>query len=209
MVDSSIALSPAVGGGDTLDAELLDGKKREVIVIGGDDLGTEQADVRNAAPAAADYGLVTRNIPSGTQAVSGTVSVVEPVTVDGTVALDAPTLAALETITANQGAAAAVASAWPVKDDYQFSEYLADQAGTGAVLTFTFGSAVNLVVAQSTGALLTARATFDNGATAPSATLGARLEDKSPVYAPLAGVPSIRVFAPVGTTISVWGARRS
>jgi hypothetical protein len=119
VADSSIALSPAVGGGDVLDAELLDGKKREVVVLGGDDASAEQADVRNAAPGAADYGLVTRNIPSGTQAVSGTVSVVEPIsvddnggslTVDGTVALDGPTLAALETITALQGTSPWVSS---------------------------------------------------------------------------------------------------
>jgi hypothetical protein len=119
VVDSSIALSPAVGGGDVLDAELLDGKKREVVVLGGDDASAEQADVRNAVPGAGDYGLVTRNIPSGTQAVSGTVAVVEPIsvddnggslTVDGTVALDGPTLAALETITALQGTSPWVSS---------------------------------------------------------------------------------------------------
>lgn len=149
MADSSIGLSPAVAGGDVLDAELLDGKKREVIVIGGDDASAEQADVRNAAPGAADYGLVTRNIPSGTQAVSGTVGVnnfpaggateatlallktradllateakleavraqlAATLTVAGTVALDAPTLVALETISVANFPAWICARRWP------------------------------------------------------------------------------------------------
>lgn len=48
------------------------------------------ADVINSAPGGTEYGLVCRNIPSGTQGVSGTV-------------------------TANQGTAAATAGRWPVQ----------------------------------------------------------------------------------------------
>lgn len=71
-----VAASGAAGGSVTLDASDVE--------IGGveikDGNSDTRAKVRSDAPDAADNGLVVRNIPSGTQAVSGTVSVIGALT---------------------------------------------------------------------------------------------------------------------------------
>lgn len=87
--DRSIDVSIVGGGGG--DGKILDGT-----AVG-------QADVIGSAPAGTEQGLVTRNIPSGTQTISGTVTAnagtgtflvgdgTGPLTVDGTVTANAGT----------------------------------------------------------------------------------------------------------------------
>lgn len=93
-----------------------------------------------------------------------------------------------------------------VRDDYQAGEILADQSGTGAVLTFTFSTAVQLVVAQSTGTSLTAR--MDPFGGTPAASLGIRMDDGVPNYVAIT-CTTVQVFAPVGVTVAVYGMRRA
>lgn len=92
-----------------------------------------------------------------------------------------------------------------VADDYQVLEALSDQVGAGAVLTFTFSAAVNLAVVQAVGTSLIARAT--TATQTPTASLGVRCPDDVPSYMTVT-TTVIRVFAPVGMTVSVWGYRR-
>lgn len=93
-----------------------------------------------------------------------------------------------------------------VRDDYQTGEILADQSGAGAVLTFTFASAVQLVVLESVGANLTSRANPFGGT--PTASLGVPLRDSTPTYLPVE-TSTVRVFAPSGTTVHCYGLRRT
>jgi len=93
----------------------------------------------------------------------------------------------------------------PVSDDYMTGECLADQVGAGAVLTFTFASPVHLVVVESSGDTLTARADPFGGT--PTAALGVPCHHEAPVYLPVM-TSTVQVFAPAGTTISVEGFRR-
>lgn len=81
-------------------------------------------------------------------------------------------------------------------------EALDDQAGAGAVLTFTFASAVQLVWVRSVGDI--SRAVV--GSQTPTATLGAYCGDDEPTPLTVNAV-SVKVFAPVGATVSVWGMR--
>lgn len=127
----------------------------------------------------------------------------------GPVALDATTLAALETINAVVSGQVGVSN-FPADqkthDDYQAGEVLADQPGAAGVLTFTFtGGVAQLVVVTSTGASLTARADPFGGT--PAANLGIRCDDGVPTYVPVA-TSAVKVFAPVGTSVSVYGLRR-
>lgn len=153
------------------------------------------------------------------------------------VALDAGTLAALETINAAVTGTVAVsnhpsdfplpsgqiltltpqtnaltdaqlrASAPAVKDDYASGEVLADQTGAGAVLTFTFTSPVQLVVVHGDGA----EGEFcraDAFGGVPSATLGVPCGDEIPTFLPVT-TGSVKVFAPASMVVSVWGYRRA
>lgn len=63
MADSSIPLSPAAAGGQSLDAESVGALQRERVQVTGA-LLAEIARVLAANPAIGDYGLVTRNIPA-------------------------------------------------------------------------------------------------------------------------------------------------
>jgi len=141
------------------------------------------------------------------------------------VALDAATLAALESITAavtgsvavtNLPASQAVtgpltdaqlrAGKVGVADDFQAGEVLADQTGAGAVLTFTFAAAVQLVVIHARGAGLVARADPFGGT--PSASVGIVCGEDSPTYVPVV-TSQVKAFAPAGCTVSVYGMRRA
>ena len=93
-----------------------------------------------------------------------------------------------------------------VADDYQAGEVLADQSGVGAVLTFTFSAAVQLVVIHARGASLTARADPFGGT--PSASQGIVCGDDAPTYVPVA-TSLVKVFAPAGMAITVHGMRRT
>jgi hypothetical protein len=69
---NDITINPAtVVGGPVLDTLEIDGAHRELIVLAGE-LSAQIAAILNAAPSSTDYGLVTRNIPSGTQTVTST-----------------------------------------------------------------------------------------------------------------------------------------
>lgn len=99
------------------------------------------------------------------------------------------------------------ASAPSVRDDYSGGEVLADQTGAGAVLTFTFSAAVQLVVVHGDGADGEfARADPFGGD--PSAVLGIPCGDEIPTFLPVT-TSSVKVFAPVGMVVSVWGYRRA
>jgi len=145
--------------------------------------------------------------------------------VSGTVALDSATLAALETINSIISGSVAVtnfpatqavtgpitdaqlrASKVTVADDYQGGEVLADQAGVGGVLTFTFTSAVQLVVVHARGLNLVARADPFGGV--PASSQGIICGDDIPTYIPVA-TSSVKVFAPAGMTVTVHGMRRA
>ncbi len=81
-------------------------------------------------------------------------------------------------------------------------EALADQNGAGAVLTFTFASAIQLAWVRSVGGV--ARAVV--GTQSPTASLGAYCADDEPTPLTVEGT-TVKVFAPVGATVSVWGMR--
>lgn len=125
MPDASITLNPGTGG-DTLDAEAVGSLKRERMQLAGA-LLAEVARVQASSPAGTEYALVVRPIPSGTQVVSdggGSLTVDGSVNLGtiggaatettlgailtelgqkyegGAIALDAATLAALESVTA-------------------------------------------------------------------------------------------------------------
>lgn len=104
--------------------------------------------------------------------------------------------------TLDQGAAGS--EEWPVKDDFDGGQVLAEQTGAGAVLTFTFSAPVNLVVVEASG-LIDARADPFGGT--PTATLGIPCRDETPVYLPII-TSSVKVWAGVGVAVNVWGFRR-
>lgn len=97
------------------------------------------------------------------------------------------------------------ASAPAVRDDYVGGEVLAQQSGAGAVLTFTFASAVQLVVLESDGDTLVSRADPYGGT--PTASLGIPCRHQVPTYLPVTAT-TVRVYAPTGTVVNVWGMRR-
>lgn len=152
--------------------------------------------------------LDTRDLVFATDKVDvsgSTVTIQEPLSVDdngGSLTVDGVVTVANPGLTDTELRASAV----QVKDDYQTGEILADQSGAGAVLTFTFASSMSLVVVQSVGTALVSRADPFGGT--PSAVLGIRCDDGVPVYIPVQ-TSSVKVFAPVGTTVTVYGLRRT
>lgn len=90
-----------------------------------------------------------------------------------------------------------------VADDYTGGQTLPDQAGSGAVLTFTFTTPVQMVVVEARGG--TVRADPFGGT--PSGSLGVVCFDGTPTYVPVT-TGAVKVFAPGGTTVSVYGLRR-
>lgn len=83
---------------------------------------------------------------------------------------------------------------------YDLLEILEDQTGSGSVLTFTFSSAVELAWIRSVGGISRA----GNAANIPTATKGIYCAADEPNPVTLRGT-DLRVFAPIGTVISVWG----
>lgn len=97
-----------------------------------------------------------------------------------------------------------------VKDDYQAGEILADQAGAAAVLTFTFANAVDFIWVTDVGTVTTNVSRVDMLGGTPSATLGVPVFNQA--QTPISVTPArttIKVYAPVGTTISMYGHRRT
>lgn len=87
-------------------------------------------------------------------------------------------------------------------DSFTAMEHLVDQAGAGAVLTFAFSAAVHQVWIYSLGAVSRAGV----GATDPSSTRGAFCDNGVPCPLPVTA-SVVKVWAPVGATVSVWGFR--
>lgn len=90
------------------------------------------------------------------------------------------------------------------EDIYTGGEVLADQAGAGAVQTFTFSAPVQLVCCLASGVSGTAR--FDPFGGTPSATQGIPCDFGVPTPVPVQAT-IVKVYAPAGLTVSVWGMR--
>jgi len=96
----------------------------------------------------------------------------------------------------------------PVKDAYASGEVLADQVGAGAVLTFTFSSAIDFIWVNDIGATTTNISRCDPFGGTPSASLGVAVPNAVPT--PIFVTPAsttVKVFAPSGSTISLYGHR--
>lgn len=91
----------------------------------------------------------------------------------------------------------------PVKDRLTGEEYLEDQPGAGSVLDFTFAVAPDIVFVYSK--TLASRATFNT--VAPTATKGVMCDADVATPVILSGQTELKVFAPVGAMVSVWGFR--
>lgn len=161
---------------------------REGVVISDPEIPGARAEVRQIGTAltTGDWGLVTHSViqgfstggggqyhdvkvtPSGaltveadvvgTVAISGTVQIAEPVTVEGTVALDASTLAALENVNATVSGAVEIAndvgnpipvSMPPSQADTNVTGAWAYAAGTSGTVTLPAGSKVLQISATS------------------------------------------------------------
>jgi len=72
VVSGTVTANIGTTNGLALDATLTGGTQRTKISD-----GTNNAALTNTTPAGSEYGLIVRNIPSGTQAVSGTVTVTQ------------------------------------------------------------------------------------------------------------------------------------
>jgi hypothetical protein len=90
------------------------------------------------------------------------------------------------------------------KDVLTGGEILADQDGAGAVLTFTFSQAMDVVWVQSRGADLVSRVDPFGGT--PSATSGIPALDDTPVPLTVRAT-AVKVYAPAGATVCCWGYR--
>lgn len=91
-------------------------------------------------------------------------------------------------------------------DSYIGGEVLADQAGAGAALTFTFALSVDLIFVFVKSAGGTSQGRADPFGGTPTASQGIPCEDGAVQPIPVVA-SSVKVFAPTGTTVSVWGYR--
>lgn len=93
------------------------------------------------------------------------------------------------------------------RDDYQGGEVLADQTGAGAVLTFTFAAARNLILIEAVGTGTQVARADPFGGT-PTATQGIRCDDSVPTYLPVTATV-VKIFAPASMAVAVAGFSRS
>lgn len=103
VVSGTVTANVGTTGGLALDATLTGGTQRTKISD-----GTNNAALTNTTPVGSEYGLIVRNIPSGTQTVSGTVIVTQATAANlnttanigttGGIALDATLTARLNTL---------------------------------------------------------------------------------------------------------------
>lgn len=93
-----------------------------------------------------------------------------------------------------------------VKDDYFGGQVLAQETGADAVITFTFSSAVQLVVVEMYGDGLVARADPFGGT--PAEGFGIPCRHEVPTYLPVTS-SSVKVWAPATSLVNVWGYRRA
>ncbi len=77
---------------------------------------------------------------------------------------------------------------------------LPDQSGAGGVLTFTFASAMDLIWIRSVGGVSRA----DPFGGTPTSTQGVYCADSEPQPITVTAT-TIKVYAPSGATVSVWG----
>ena len=92
--------------------------------------------------------------------------------------------------------------------DYSSGQILADQAGTGAVLTFNFTTPVDFMWVTDTGTTTTNISRVDPFGGTPAASLGIPVFNQTPT--PISVVPpasSVKVYAPAGANIAVYGLR--
>lgn len=90
-----------------------------------------------------------------------------------------------------------------ISDRLTAPEYLDDQPGVGGVLTFDFLlGAPDLTWVTSIGG--NCRAAFGGD---PSASKGVRCDDGTPTPIALSGFSQLKVFAPIGSVVSVYGTR--
>ncbi len=91
----------------------------------------------------------------------------------------------------------------PVADVYVDGEVRPDQAGAGAVLTFTFtGGACQLIWIRCDGG----QGRADPFGGTPTGSLGIRCDDGIPNPVTIE-TSTVKVFANTGTTVQVWGYR--
>lgn len=90
-----------------------------------------------------------------------------------------------------------------VSDRLTGYEGLNDQAGDGTVKTFTFSTAPDLVWVRSVGGVSRA----DPAGGTPTATNGIYCADDEPTPITISGQTTLKVFAPIGAVVSVWGFR--
>lgn len=91
---------------------------------------------------------------------------------------------------------------YPTQDTFESGEVLADQAGAGAVLTFTFSSKVDLVWVRAAGGDVR----IDPFGGTPTSGLGIVGEAGIPVPINVR-TKVVKVYASAGTTVNVWGLR--
>lgn len=89
-----------------------------------------------------------------------------------------------------------------VDDSYTSGQVLADQAGSGSVLTFTFTQQQNLVWVRCDGG----QGRADPFGGTPATTTGIRCDDGIPNPMTI-NTTVVKVFANTGTTVQVWGYR--
>lgn len=96
---------------------------------------------------------------------------------------------------------------WPTADSYSTGEALASQSGAGAVLTFTFSSPMDLIWVMSIDLTDSDQISWMNpfGGT-PSNGAGIPCLDRAQQPVTLT-TSSVKVWAPTGTTVAVWGYR--
>ncbi len=101
------------------------------------------------------------------------------------------------------------ASAPAVRDDYQAGQVLADQSGANAVLTFTFAQVVNQVwINADGGAASTAVCRADPFGGTPSSVLGIPVYNQAATPL-LVNATLVKIYAPSGQVVSVWGYYRT
>lgn len=93
----------------------------------------------------------------------------------------------------------------PVKDSLATAEFSADQAGVGAVLSFTFSGTADFVIVDvdSTDPTVYYRARARLDGVAPTATVGFVCRSGQTTYLPFATGATVKVYAPNGTIVSV------
>lgn len=89
-----------------------------------------------------------------------------------------------------------------VRESFVGGQALPDQSGAGGVLTFTFSSPVDLFWVRSVGGV--SRADPFGGTPSVSAGVYCGADEPTPLSVT---TTTVRVFAPAGATVSVWGFR--